>query len=120
MLFVFDVIQHGYLKMDTGVRFYKRIRSVEEKIEAKKAFSNYLRVIMLVDGIKYYTLYATIADGIFMKAILAGLLPIKYVKSLISWWWRIVASRVAGRKVNGLSAENGELDASGTVRRVKL
>ncbi len=93
---------------------------MEKSIESKRTFGRHLRTSLLIDGIKYYTLYATIADGIFMKTVLAGLLPIKYLKSLISWWWRIVASRVADRKVNGDTTESGQLDASGTVRRVKL
>jgi len=120
MLFVFDVIQSGYLKVDPSVTFYKRIRPMGKSIESKRTFGHHLRTSLLIDGIKYYTLYATIAHGIFMKAVLAGLLPIKYVKSLISWWWRIVAARLDERKVNGRSTEHGQLDASGTVRRVKL
>jgi len=120
MLFVFDLIQHGYLKVDPSVRFYKRIRPLEKGIESKRTFGDHLGTGLLIDAIKYYTLYRTIAHGIFVKAVLAWLLPIKYVKSLISWWWRMVASRLAKRKVNEDFTEPGQLDASGTVRRVKL
>jgi glycosyltransferase involved in cell wall biosynthesis len=54
MLFVFDVIQGGYLKVDPSVTFYKRIRPMEKSIESKRTFGHYFRSSLLIDAIKYY------------------------------------------------------------------
>ena len=78
MLFVFDCLQYGDIRTDKSVYLYKRVRNDGAR---SHNFGTIVSSILLLNRLKNYISYASIATGCIEKTILILLFPIKYIFS---------------------------------------
>ena len=78
MLFVFNCLQYGDIRTDKSVYLYKRVRNDGAR---SHNFGTIVSSILLLNRLKNYISYASIATGCIEKTILILLFPIKYIFS---------------------------------------
>jgi glycosyltransferase involved in cell wall biosynthesis len=91
MLFVFDWLQRGPIISDTTTLLHKR---VPDGALEKRSFRDQLKnSLFMVNRIKYFLLYAHVANGYGYKLLFLLLFPAKYIKSLWLNIYRIAIRR---------------------------
>ncbi len=81
MLFVFDWLQRGALISDASVLLHKRIvkdASVKRGLSEKVKNS-----LFMLDRVKYFLVYADVANGFWCRFLFLACFPVKYCKSLM-------------------------------------
>ncbi|PIP02269.1 MAG: hypothetical protein COW18_13175 [Zetaproteobacteria bacterium CG12_big_fil_rev_8_21_14_0_65_54_13] len=82
MLFVFSCLNHGLVYIDPSVLFYKRMPP--EKSGKASVISRIWNSVFKMDRINYYIGHVSEANATLDRAVLLLLLPLKYVKAVLS------------------------------------
>jgi len=82
MLFVFNCLNHGLVYIDPSVLFYKRMPPLQSGNVS--IVTRIWNSVFMMDRINYYIGHVSEANAILDRAVLLLLLPLKYVKAVIS------------------------------------
>ena len=82
MLFVFNCLNHGLVYIDPSVQFYKRMPPLQSGNVS--IVTRIWNSVFMMDRINYFIGHVSEANAILDRAVLLLLLPLKYVKAVIS------------------------------------
>jgi len=88
MLFVFNCLNYGAVYIDPSVTFYKRMPPDSNSRQSLSL--KIMNSVFMLDRINYYVGHVEEAGNVFEKTVLIALLPLKYVKAVLSNLIRMV------------------------------